>query len=181
VVEKVRHLSNADGLFQLTGTAMSGATNLPLGEPCEPALDRIEPRGRDRREVRVDTWVTGRSVRILGVVLILWGRTGTTFGDDTLGIRVYNDTAEEIVVTVYDMNATPPGPVLVRQTINGFAWIPALVTPGFEGNGHVRWTAETTGTSFHRCGHAEGRALIEDAMLRVFTNSECVKGEPWLR
>ena len=122
----------------------------------------------------------GPIFRILGVVLILLGPR-TTFGDDTLGIRVYNDTADEIVVTIYDMNATPLGPVLVRQTINGFAWIPALVTPGFEGKGHVRWIAETTGTSFHRCGHAERRGLIDDAMLRVFTSSECVKGAPWLR
>ncbi len=59
---------------------------------------------------------------------------------------------------------------------DGCAWIPALVTPGFKGNGHVRWSAETTGTSFHRCGHAERRGLANDAMLRVFTDSDCVKG-----
>lgn len=159
---------------------MSVATNRPLGERYEPALDLIEPRGRDRRDVRVKRRRPGRFVGILGLVLILLGPR-TTFGDDTLGIRVYNDTAEEIVVTVYDMNATPLGPVLVRQTINGFAWIPALVTPGFEGKGHVRWIAENAGTSFHQCGHAERRGLNDDAMLRISTNSVCVRGVPWLR
>lgn len=102
----------------------------------------------------------------------------TTFGDDLINIRVYNDTAEAIVVTVYDMNTTTPGPVLVRQIIDGFAWFPALVTPGIEGNGHVRWIAETTGTSFHSCGHQERRGLTNDAMVRVFTDSRCVKSAP---
>jgi hypothetical protein len=114
-------------------------------------------------------------MRILGLALVLLA-TRDAFGDDTMNIRVYNDTGDEIVVTVYDMNARPPGPVLERQTIDGFAWIPALVTPGLEGEGHVRWSAETTGTSFHRCGHAERRRLFNDAMLHVFTDSDCVRG-----
>jgi hypothetical protein len=114
--------------------------------------------------------------RILGLALVLLA-TRDAFGDDTMDIRVYNDTSDEIVVTVYDMNAMPPGPVLLRQTIDGFAWFPALVTPGFEGSGHVRWSAETTGTSFHRCGHAERGGLANDAMVHVFTDSDCVKAD----
>ena len=43
------------GPFQRTGTTMSGATNPPPGGRFEPMLDLIEPRGRDRREVRVET------------------------------------------------------------------------------------------------------------------------------
>jgi hypothetical protein len=116
--------------------------------------------------------------KILGFALMLCG-TAPTFGQDTLDIRVYNDTAEEIIVTVYDMNAIPPGAVLLRQTIDGFAWIPALITPGLQGNGRVRWIAETTGTSFHRCGHREKRGLTNDAMLRVFTDSECAESPAW--
>jgi hypothetical protein len=112
--------------------------------------------------------------RILGLALVLLA-SRDAFGDDTMNIRVYNDTSDEIVVTVYDMNATPPGPVLLRQTIDGFAWMPALITPGLEGSGHVRWNAETTGTGFHRCGHAERRGLANDAMMHVFTDSDCVE------
>jgi len=114
--------------------------------------------------------------KILGLALMLLGTTAT-FGDDTVDVRVYNDTAEEIVVTVYDMNATPPEPVLVRQIIYGFAWFPASLTPGIEGDGHVRWSAETTGTSFHRCGHRERRGLTNEATLRVFTDSRCGESE----
>jgi hypothetical protein len=111
--------------------------------------------------------------KILGLALMLLSAT-TSFGDDTLDVRVYNDSAEEIVVTVYDMNATPPGPVLVRQTIYGFAWFPASLTPGRDGHGHVKWSAETTDTSFHSCGHREKRKLKNDAIIRVFADSKCV-------
>ncbi len=115
--------------------------------------------------------------KIVGLALTLLGTTAT-FGDDTVDVRVYNDTAEEIVVTVYDMNATPPEPVLIRQIIYGFAWFPASLTPGIEGDGHVRWSAETTGTSFHRCWHRESRGLTNDATLRVFTDSRCGESAP---
>jgi hypothetical protein len=121
--------------------------------------------------------VNSQPIKILGLALMLLGTT-TGFGDETVDLRVYNDTAEEIVVTLYDMNAGPPEPVLVRQIIEGFAWVPASVTPGIEGDGHVRWSAETTGTSFHRCGHQERRGLTSDAMVRVFTDSRCVNSEP---
>jgi hypothetical protein len=114
-------------------------------------------------------------MRILCLALVLLA-TRDAFGDDTMNIRVYNDTGDVISVTVYDMNATPPGPVLIRETIDGFAWIPALITPGVEGHGHVRWSAETAGSSFHRCGHAERRGLVNDAMLHVYTDSDCVRG-----
>jgi hypothetical protein len=120
------------------------------------------------------TWCRsgGWPASILGAALTLLGTT-TSFGDATVDLRVYNDTAEQIVVTLYDMNATPPEPVLVRQIIEGFAWFPASVTPGVGGDGHVRWSAETTGTSFHRCGHSERRGLTSDAIVRVFADSSC--------
>jgi hypothetical protein len=119
----------------------------------------------------------GQSIKTLGLALMLLG-TGTSFGDDSLDVRVYNDSAEEIAVTLYDMNATPPEPVLVREIIYGFAWSPASLTPGRDGNGHVKWSAETTGTSFHRCGHRERRGLTGDSMVRVFTDSRCVTNDP---
>ena len=114
-----------------------------------------------------------QSQKILGPALMLSGIT-TAFGQDLLNVRVYNDTADQVIVTVYDMNAIPPEPVLVRQIIEGFAWFPALVTPGIAGNGHVKWTAETTGASFHRCGHQEKRRLQNDAIVHIFTDSRCL-------
>ena len=121
--------------------------------------------------------VSNQPIKTLGLALMLLGGR-TSFGDDTMDVRVYNDSAEEIVVTLYDMNATPPQPVLVRQIVYGFAWFPASLTPGRDGHGHVKWSAETTGTSFHRCGHRERRKLTNDATIRVFTDSTCVNSAP---
>ena len=73
--------------------------------------------------------------------------TTAALADDTVTIRIYNDGADNMVVTVYDMNAQPPGAVLASQRINGFAWIPVSVTAGAVGNGHIMWTARTAGCS----------------------------------
>jgi hypothetical protein len=121
--------------------------------------------------------VSSPAIKSFGFALMLLGATASS-GDETFNVRVYNDSAEEIVVTLYDMNATPPQPVLVRQMIYGFAWFPASLTPGRDGKGHVKWRAETTGSSFHRCGHREKRKLTSDAIIRVFTDSRCVNSTP---
>jgi hypothetical protein len=113
---------------------------------------------------------------VVGLALMLLGTT--SFGDATVDLRVYNDTADEIVVTLYDMNATPPQPVLEHQIIEGFAWLPASVTPGIEGDGHVSWSAETTGTDFHRCGRRERRGLTSDAIVRITTDARCADSGP---
>lgn len=101
--------------------------------------------------------------------------TAAAVADDTVTIRIYNDGADDIVVTVYDLNARPPGAVLASQRINGFAWIPLSVAGGAVGNGHVMWTARTADASFHKCGHQESRGLANDDSVRVFADSQCIK------
>jgi hypothetical protein len=101
--------------------------------------------------------------------------TTAALADDTVTIRIYNDDADNMVVTVYDMNAQPPGAVLASQRINGFAWIPVSVTAGAVGNGHIMWTARTAGASFHKCGQQEMRGLANDESVRVFADSKCVR------
>jgi hypothetical protein len=112
-----------------------------------------------------------RPVTILGFALML--STATAAIGDTLTIKVLNDSADAIVATVYDLNAQPPGAAIVNQRIEGFAWIPALVTAGAAGNAHVRWTARTADASFRRCGHRERRGLANDATMHVSANSSC--------
>jgi len=113
-------------------------------------------------------------VIIVGFSLTLLGTTAAV-ADDTVSLRIYNDGADDIVVTVYDMNAQPPGAVLASQRINGFAWIPVSVTAGAVGNGHVTWSARTADASFHRCGHQERRGLANEDSVRVFADSSCIK------
>ena len=111
-------------------------------------------------------------VILLSFLLML---TAAAVAEDTVTIRIYNDGADDIVVTVYDLNARPPGAVLASQRINGFAWIPVSVAQGAVGNGHVMWTATTAGTSFHKCGYQERRGLANDDSVRVFADSQCIK------
>ena len=112
-------------------------------------------------------------VIILSVSLMLLLTTAAV-ADDTLAIRLYNDGADDIVVTVYDMNAHPPGTVLASRRINGFAWIPISVTSGPVGKGHLTWLARTAGESFHRCGYQDRRGVANDDSVRVFADSRCV-------
>jgi hypothetical protein len=112
-----------------------------------------------------------RPVTILGFMLMLL--TGTAAVGDTLTIRVFNDSADAIVATVYDMNAQPPAAAIVDQRINGFAWIPVSVTAGVVGNAHVRWIARTADASFRRCGHRERRSLANDATVHISADSSC--------
>ncbi|MEA3151248.1 MAG: hypothetical protein QOD56_2187 [Gammaproteobacteria bacterium] len=118
---------------------------------------------------------TGQPVTILILSMLLLA-SAAAVADDTVTIRIYNDDADDIVVTVYDMNAQPPGAALATQRINGFAWVPLSVTAGAVGNGHVQWTARTADPSSHRCGHQDRRGLANDDSVRVFADSTCVKG-----
>ena len=117
-----------------------------------------------------------QSVTLLSLSLMLMLLpTTAALADDSVTIRIYNDGADNMVVTVYDMNAQPPGAVLASQRINGFAWIPVSVTAGAVGHGHIMWIARTAGASFHRCGHQEMRGLANDDSVRIFADSKCVR------
>ena len=77
---------------------------------------------------------------ILSLSLMLFV-SASAVADDPVTIRLYNDDADDIVLSLYDMNAQPPQAVVANQRINGFAWIPISVTSGAIGKGHVKWFA----------------------------------------
>ncbi len=114
-----------------------------------------------------------RPAVILGMLLTM-AVSATAVGDDMLSLRISNDGSDDILVTVYDMNAEPPGAVVVRQRINGFAWIPVSVTTDSMGTGHVRWTATSAAPGQRLCGHHGDRGLGNDDSVRVFADSPCV-------
>jgi hypothetical protein len=116
-----------------------------------------------------------QAVILLGLSLTTMLLTTAARADDTVSLRIYNDGTDNMVVTVYDMNAQPPGAVLASQRINGFAWVPVSVTAGAVGNGHIMWIARTAGANLHRCGHQEMRGLANDDSVRVFADSKCVR------
>jgi hypothetical protein len=93
--------------------------------------------------------------------------------DDPLMIRIYNDDADDIVISVYDMNAQPPAAVIANQRINGFAWIPIEVTAGAVGKGHLKWIARTVDSGFHQCGYQEVHGVANEALVYVSVSSSC--------
>src|SRR5450631_2252277 len=107
-----------------------------------------------------------KTVVILGLSLTMLANAAA-IADDPLTIRIYNDEADDVVVSVYDMNAQPPEAVVANQRINGFAWIPISVTAGAVGKGHVKWIARTVDPSFHRCGSEEVRGVVNDSFVYV--------------
>jgi hypothetical protein len=115
-------------------------------------------------------WKLNLAAVIAGLALM---QTTTTAIGDAFTIRICNDGAEEILATVYDMNVQPPGAALRNYRINGFAWIPILVSADAAGRAHVRWIATTADSSFHRCGHHDNASLVNDASVHVQANSRC--------
>jgi hypothetical protein len=113
-----------------------------------------------------------RTIIVLGVSLILLAGAEAV-ADDPVMIRIYNDDAESIDLSVYDLNAQPPDAAIVNQRVNGFAWIPITVTAGAVGEGNVKWIARTVDPSFHRCGTQEVRGVANDSFVYVSADSSC--------
>jgi hypothetical protein len=113
-----------------------------------------------------------RTFIILGLSLMLLA-SAEAVADDSVTIRIYNDDADDILLSVYDMNAQPPEAVIVNQRINGFAWIPILVAAGAAGKGHLKWVARTVDAGLHRCGNKEMHGLENDALVYVSVDSSC--------
>jgi hypothetical protein len=117
---------------------------------------------------------TRKPVIFLSLSLMLVA-SAAAVADDPLTIRIYNDGADAIVVNVYDMNAQPPETVIAGQQIDGFAWIPVLVTAGAAGKAHVKWIARTADPGSRRCGHREMHRVSNDALVHISLNSSCHK------
>lgn len=109
---------------------------------------------------------------ILGMALSLLAN-GRASAADMVTIRIYNDSAEDLVVTVYDLNAASPGAALVSQRINGFAWIPLSVIADADGSGHIIWIARAADDTFRRCGRQDMDTLSDADSVRVFADSSC--------
>jgi hypothetical protein len=118
--------------------------------------------------------IISKAASILSLSLMLLV-SAAAVADDPVMIRIDNDSADDIVVTVYDMNAQPTQAVIANQRINGFSWIPISVTAGAMGKGHVKWMARTIDPSFRRCGYQEIHGVANDALMYVSVNSSCRK------
>jgi hypothetical protein len=118
--------------------------------------------------------IIGKTATLLVMSLALLANEPAR-ADEMVTVRLYNDGTDDVVVTVYDLNAAPAVAALVSQRINGFAWIPLSVMAGADGNGHIVWRARSADETFHRCGRQDTGALGNDDSVRVFADSSCAK------
>jgi hypothetical protein len=112
------------------------------------------------------------SAAALGVLLFLLS-TDAALSSDGIAVKITNDTSNDVVVTVIDMNANPEQAAISNQTIYGFASVLIRISPDSTGYGHVRWTATGGDARSRTCGHKERNRLSTDDVVHVSANSSC--------
>lgn len=114
-----------------------------------------------------------RQVRAGCVIAAMTMLSASVIGDDGVNVTINNNTTRNLLVTVYDLNASPPMRVLASETINGFASMSILIVADASGEGHLSWTANTTGKDMRRCGHRDRPGISDGDMVNVFVDSDC--------
>jgi hypothetical protein len=100
--------------------------------------------------------------------------TGTSaIGQEGLTVTITNDTSDNIYVTAYDLNASPPQLVLSNRPIYGSASLTVTITPDASGQGHLSWTARTMDADTHMCGHKDKPNLNSGDTVHVHADGDC--------
>ncbi len=109
----------------------------------------------------------------LGCLLFCLSNASAIGGGEGLTITLSNDTSDNIYVTAYDLNASPPQMVLSNRPIYGSASITLTITPDGSGQGHLSWSARTIDRDMHMCGHNDKPNLNDGDTVNVHANSDC--------
>lgn len=111
-----------------------------------------------------------RAALILALPLLT---VGTALGGEGVQIKITNDGTQDIVVTVYDMNATPRAILLRNARINGFTSVPISAIADATGRANLSWTATSADTTSTKCGHDDTLGLGNDSAVHVHADSSC--------
>src|ERR1700753_3803184 len=99
--------------------------------------------------------------------------TGTALGGEGVQVKITNNGTQDIVVTVYDMNANPHRILLQNARINGFTSVPVSAIADATGRANLSWTATRTDATSKMCGQADTLGLSDDSAVNVGVNSSC--------
>ena len=100
--------------------------------------------------------------------------TGTAaLGGEGVQVKITNNGTQDIVVTVYDMNANPHRILLQNARINGFTSVPVSAIADATGRANLSWTATSTDATSKMCGQADTLGLSDDSAVNVGVNSSC--------
>jgi hypothetical protein len=95
------------------------------------------------------------------------------YGDAGLTITVRNDTTDNLIVTIYDRNTSPPQKVLSNEVVLGSASIPVSISADASGQGHLSWTARTADPDMRMCGHNDKANLNDGDTVHVQADGDC--------
>jgi hypothetical protein len=98
---------------------------------------------------------------------------GTALGGEGVQVKITNDGTQDIVVTVYDMNAKPRAILLQNARINGFTSVPVSAIADATGHANLAWTATSTDETSAKCGHDDSSGLRNDSAVNVHADSSC--------
>jgi hypothetical protein len=113
---------------------------------------------------------TIKAALILALPLLM---AGTALGGEGVQIKITNDGTQDIIVTVYDMNANPRAILLQNARINGFTSVPLSAIADATGRANLAWTATSADTTSTKCGHADTLGLGNDSAVHVHADSNC--------
>ena len=111
-----------------------------------------------------------KTALILALPLLM---IGTALGGEGLQVKITNDGTQDIVVTVYDMNAKPRAILLQNARINGFTSVPVSAIADATGHANLSWTATSTDGTSAKCGHDNTSGLRNDSAVNVHADSSC--------
>ena len=111
-----------------------------------------------------------KTASILALPLLM---IGTALGGEGLQVKITNDGTQDIVVTVYDMNAQPRAILLQNARINGFTSVPVSAIADATGHANLSWTATSTDGTSAKCGHDDTSGLRNDSAVNVHADSSC--------
>ncbi len=111
-----------------------------------------------------------KATLILALPLLM---IGTALGGDGVQVKITNDGTQDIIVTVYDMNAKPRAILLQNTRINGFTSVPLSATADATGRANLAWTATSADPTWTKCGHADTLGLRNDSAVDVHADSRC--------
>jgi len=111
-----------------------------------------------------------KTALILALPLLM---IGTALGGEGLQVKITNDGTQDIVVTVYDMNANPRAILLQNARINGFTSVPVSAIADATGHANLSWTANSTDGTSAKCGHDDTSGLRNDSAVNVHADSSC--------
>ncbi len=111
-----------------------------------------------------------KAALILALPLLM---TGTALAGEGVQVKITNDGTQDIVVTVYDMNAEPRAILLQNARINGFTSVPISAIADATGRANLSWTATSTDATSKMCGQAVTLGLSDDSAVIVRADASC--------